>query len=203
MLHWIETVYNHGKRGKKNNVQVVQSALEKGYHVDDQTHDTTLLMDAARRGDLALVKLLVSHGADPNLRDCGGWSALHYAFASARGMRLRLRANVVRVLLEAGANINASDDTGVTVLALAACESTRGEHESAAEALSILLHHPHINLRAPVRLPDWEWCGVATYRSAMAVIQAQVGLNKYRRCKQIVDINTCCTIVCTVADTRY
>jgi ankyrin repeat protein len=73
----------------------------------------TPLMRAAEKGQLDVVKSLVSMGADVNARSEGGVAALLYA---VRGGHLE----VVDYLVDHGADVNAMDSMGFTPLMLAA-----------------------------------------------------------------------------------
>jgi ankyrin repeat protein len=75
-------------------------------------------MLAANEGDLPMVKVLIDGGADVNASDSGGWAPLSksvYNSEMKRGF-----AEVVRTLIEAGANIEATIGYGVRPLMLAA-----------------------------------------------------------------------------------
>ncbi|MCP3916590.1 MAG: hypothetical protein GY711_13620 [bacterium] len=68
-----------------------------GCPVDFRSHDgATALMDAARKGRLSIVRLLLEHGADPGLAAKDGATAL--ALATAKN-----HDEVVRLLREYGA----------------------------------------------------------------------------------------------------
>src|SRR5215510_3296569 len=72
----------------------------------------TPLMHAvlSEKGDAALVKSLVDRGADPNLPDKEQrWTTLHFA---ARDQK----EEIVRALLDSGANVNVSNVFGNTPL---------------------------------------------------------------------------------------
>ncbi|XP_075535931.1 BRCA1-associated RING domain protein 1-like isoform X2 [Dermacentor variabilis] len=69
----------------------------------------TPLQVAAIKGDTTRVKVLLSGGANPNVRDNAGWTPLHEA--SSQGA-----VEVVRLLLAAGACVNAAGPDGVTPL---------------------------------------------------------------------------------------
>ncbi|MFN3648341.1 MAG: ankyrin repeat domain-containing protein [Armatimonadota bacterium] len=70
----------------------------------------TALMVAAQRGELELVKLLLSRGAEVNARDGNGGTPLMYA------CEWSAEPEVVEALLAAGADVNARDDQRKTTL---------------------------------------------------------------------------------------
>ena len=71
----------------------------------------TPLMNAVLYGDAAAVRTLIECGADPNIADHGGATALMWAVTDTEKTRM---------LLEAGANVNARSSLGRTPLAIAA-----------------------------------------------------------------------------------
>lgn len=76
------------------------------------------LIQAAQAGDLDTVKRLLAGGADVNARDADGWSALVRACYNAElkhGF-----PEVIQLLIDAGADIEASIGYGVRPLMLAA-----------------------------------------------------------------------------------
>ena len=79
------------------------------------TAAVTLVMSAAFEGEADTVQALVEAGADVNLSNENGWTAL--LSASACG-----HAEAVKALLQAGANANAVDKGGDTPLKVAAKE---------------------------------------------------------------------------------
>ena len=70
----------------------------------------TPLMTAALYGDAALVRQLLRAGADPNAADRAGVTPLMWAAASP---------DTIRLLLDAGADVNARSDDGRSALAIA------------------------------------------------------------------------------------
>jgi ankyrin repeat protein len=77
--------------------------------------DATPLMSAVLYGDVATVKALLERGADPNVRNAAGTSALMWAAGNE---------DMVRLLLARGADVNAKSQEGRTALLVAA--GTRG-----------------------------------------------------------------------------
>jgi ankyrin repeat protein len=72
---------------------------------------TTLLHRATQYRQLAAVRLLLAHGADPNLEDCIGRRPLHYA-ASYDNME-----TIAEELVKHGASVDTSDVDGRRPLA--------------------------------------------------------------------------------------
>jgi cytohesin len=96
-------------------------------------------VDACFRGDLEAVKGMVLLGADPNLKDKSGDSALHSAIENRN-------LEVVKFLLEAGADPNAEDRRGWTPLyhtieVEADVASQLGESVPSTRVLRLLLGH--------------------------------------------------------------
>ena len=125
------------------------------------TPDESPVADAAQRGDVEAVRTLLKQGADPNAAQADGLTALHWAalndelgmaqvllYAGAtvspvtrvggyNPLHLASRSGhgeVVRALLEAGADANAYTTTGVTSLHFAA-------EADAAEGIHALIEH--------------------------------------------------------------
>ncbi len=74
------------------------------------------MLGAAKRGDVAIVRTLLGQGADVNVRQRDGTTALHWA-------AYRDALELTDVLLRAGASVNAINDLGVTPLWMAAVGS--------------------------------------------------------------------------------
>jgi uncharacterized protein len=81
----------------------------------------TALMLAALNGDMDLVKLLITKGAEVNKK---GWTALHYAAANGND-------DIAKLLLGYSAYVDAQSPNGTTPLMMAA----RGDHISTLKLL--------------------------------------------------------------------
>lgn len=93
------------------------------------------LLAAVQSGDLNAAKAAIEAGADVNIRDSGGITPLMLAAKGDRPNEKSPEAtdhpNVVRLLLENGANVNATTDSGFQALFWAA----RYGHAEAAKVL--------------------------------------------------------------------
>ena len=124
-------------------------AVHKGHQIDGRT----ALMYAAAGNNLALVKLLLEHGADPFIKDASGFTALSYAESAGKRVATYLRKIMsqspdasdlglhdasragliarVRALLAGGTPVDARDDMGRSALHWAALSG----HAEVARAL--------------------------------------------------------------------
>ncbi len=80
-----------------------------------------------------IVKLLIDNGADPNIQDNNGWTALMLA---SRNSNTYSCNTTIKILLEAGADINATACDGWTALLLACRFSLT---DSSVETVELLL----------------------------------------------------------------
>ncbi len=100
-------------------ITALQRILSDGAEVNARDAEgVTLLMHAAHAGNLAMVKVLLESGADVNTRNAQGWSPLTKAVYNAE--QKRGFADIVQVLIGAGANIEAAIGYAVRPLMLAA-----------------------------------------------------------------------------------
>jgi ankyrin repeat protein len=133
------TAIRHGAAGE------VERALEHGANANAVDADgTPAVMAAALFGDARVVEILLSHHADPNVKGPGGTTALIWAVPDLakvralldRGAAVNARtetertallvaasyprtSDLLRLLLERGADLHAQDRGGATALSLA------------------------------------------------------------------------------------
>ncbi|HKV10571.1 MAG TPA: ankyrin repeat domain-containing protein, partial [Thermoanaerobaculia bacterium] len=119
-LRWADLLSRDKNTALRNAVEAgaldeVRSLLDGGANPDgtDPESFSPLAMAVAIRRYPEMVQALLDHGADPNARQpaCGGdggWTALHLAAGLDD-------AEVVTMLLKAGARADAKNDAGVTV----------------------------------------------------------------------------------------
>ncbi|KPA86250.1 putative ankyrin repeat protein [Leptomonas pyrrhocoris] len=124
-----ETIFDACRRG---NTERFTGYVQKGgclTECDDQK--LTLLHHAAFSGNEVFVKLILEASATQQVNidaaDAEGWTPLHYT--ADRGHR-----NVVKLLLEEGANVNARDTSKRTPLHLAALSGSKGAAEALLQA---------------------------------------------------------------------
>lgn len=89
---------------------LVPILLRHGWDIDEGRDVRTLLHHDAGHGHTQKIRILLSHGADPNTRDVNGQTALHLVAAKRRSEA------AIRLLTEAGAQLDAKDGNGKTPL---------------------------------------------------------------------------------------
>ena len=62
-----------------NNIEVANYLIDKVDNINGNSDDGTPLMAAVVKGHVEIAKALIEAGADPNLTDANGATALHYA----------------------------------------------------------------------------------------------------------------------------
>ncbi len=99
---------------RNNNPAAGEVLLSRGADPNAMSEDrgTTALMEAASLGNLHIVEMLLSHGANPDLRSKSGRTAL--MLAVSEGNR-----DVAAALLSAGADREIVDDLGMTAVGYA------------------------------------------------------------------------------------
>ena len=103
--------------------EVVRLLLERGYdpNANDDEDSGTPLFTAAMSGDPLVVEALLEYGADVHLREgFWDWTPLHVATSGMTGGYAKGTAiEVVRLLLDQGADVHSQDNQGETPLHLA------------------------------------------------------------------------------------
>ena len=98
-----------------------------GWDINEQVGGRTLLHHDANHGHGKRVRLLLELGADPNLQDGEGRTALHLVCARGTG------SDTVRALIKAGADPDARDHEGRTPLDCAASAMGRTAFQALVE----------------------------------------------------------------------
>lgn len=111
--------------------EVAEILLNHGADANTTFHDEPLLHEASRRKDVQFVDLLLSYGANVELRDCYGRTALYEAAGHS--------GDIVKMLLENGLDINARDDEGETALLYAYRVSCQGQTGNNGSVITQLL----------------------------------------------------------------
>jgi ankyrin repeat protein len=145
------------RKGDMDHLEYIKLLLDKGANVNARVKDSTetrtvftnqwldengatAFLRASQSGDVALMKLLLAHGADPKIATNLGVTALHVAAGVGwvEGITYEWSKNdtieAVKMLLDLGLDPNAQADTGRVALHGAA-------HKGSTEVVQILADH--------------------------------------------------------------
>lgn len=108
-------VYGDDKDGMKEDgsrvILIIEELLAKGINATTNYSGRTALIYASRYGYIEIVRALISRGADSNIQDGYGMTALMHA-TDFNGVKQEM----LKPLLLAGVNILAEDEYGITAL---------------------------------------------------------------------------------------
>ena len=118
------------ERGANVNGQLKAPTIQRAHTPGDRNlgEGTTPLMRAARNGDAEAMRILLAHGADPQMEQKNHTTALMLAAGLGRGLgtfadEVATEAQMlqaVKILLDQHVNVNAANDSGQTALHFAA-----------------------------------------------------------------------------------
>ena len=109
-----ETALFFAVRSKWTSFGILSSLVTKGANLNTSRNDKgTPLIEASSKNDEKQVNWLIEHGADVNLQDEDGDTALHFACRSHASLE------ILSCLIENGASINACTNCKVTPLMMA------------------------------------------------------------------------------------
>jgi ankyrin repeat protein len=173
---------------RHNDLPALQSLVrEQGVDTTGSQGQTPLML-AAAFGSADAVRVLIASGADVRMASPAGVTAMHWALTDIAKTRMLLdsgadvnavsqlgrtpliiaaaahdSAEVVRLLLTKGANVNASDTTGVTALIAAA------NADNLEVATMLLAHGADVHARARTGEPSTALMGAAVNGNARLV----------------------------------
>jgi len=101
--------------------EIALALIERGANVNDKDeYGVTALMYAAITGSKDLILSLIAKGAEVNAKDLQGRTVLIEALTTENDLPLE----VIKAIIDAGAEVNVRSDSGVTPIMLAAPGST-------------------------------------------------------------------------------
>ena len=133
-----ERLIYYSENGNINRViEILNSGVDIDYGGGD--YNQTALISSARDGQYEIVKLLLERGANPDIKDTLGNTALMYSVYFVEDSDL----SIVELLLESGADPNIRDNDGETAYDIALKSNSRN-----IEIINILkyymnIHHIH------------------------------------------------------------
>lgn len=139
-----DTVYQAIERG---DVKAVETFLDNGLDPNSEYYGEPLLWNPIQgcRGGLqarlAIFKLLLERGANPNTKWINGWNVLMYMIANTRGaFNTHIGMyDLAELTVQHKIDLNARSDSGATALILAAAETWAPDQDRAVKKIQKLL----------------------------------------------------------------
>lgn len=108
--------------GQTGDLEIAKLLIDSGADVNAWKEKP--LFSAATKGHIELVKLLLANGANPDASKPDSWTALHTAMVT-------YHPEIADILINAGANVNATSITGATPLMIAIKRGYTVSHNAA------------------------------------------------------------------------
>jgi len=165
-------------------IRIVNALIRAGYDVNHR--DSVHGMTAIHYATAPMIKVLLGLGADPTVRDGVSWTVLHYLVQNWQphktGENFEEFKEVVRILLAAGADINATSSCDETPLLL--CIYRRGRGHQSDQLSTNMLAYLHQN-GANLDIVDSDGMTILHYASRYAAL----GTIEYLRSLNLVGID--------------
>jgi len=129
----------------------------------------TPLTAAASQGHVEIAALLLGHGVDVNMKGPSGWAALHAAASHGE--------QIVRLLVEGGADVNIESKFGITPLMLA----SRARPDVSAKTVAYLLENGADHMRRDDRQRTALHLAVDYRQIAVVRLLLEVGADREAR----------------------
>ena len=136
------TAVHYAVRGSQA-CEILSCLMENGADVDAKTFDDcTPLMRAAEIGDTKVATFLIEHGANVDLPDKTGATALYYALKCPGNL-----CEVMSFLIENGADINACTSYNCCTPLMMACVKTVNDQQIMSALTFLIEHGAMVNLQ--------------------------------------------------------
>ena len=133
---------NQSNLDKINFNKIFKEFIENGGNINEKQSKglTALMLESQILGSYLIIEALLKNGANPNIQDNDGKTALIYA-------AIHGNAVIIEELIERGAQINIKDNYGMTAL-MYACQIKNQPYGKYKDAVFSLIHDPDLKIDA-------------------------------------------------------